>query len=440
MKNALPLTLFIVIVLLAVSAGSVAASGEPPRYTVETLTRPGGVTLERAIIVGPPQPPAGYERVAVSPATESTAASKTLTVPAYEWSFGCSATSAAMIAAYYDRASWSNMYTGPANGGVMPMDSSGWGYWTDGVGDRYAQCPLTASRNGLDGRGTRGSIDDYWVEYNSAANDPYITKGWTQHTYGDAIGDYMRTSQSAYGNTDSATVFYDWQSSASPFTCADMVSYDATDDGTYGRKLFYEARGYTVTNCYNQKTVTSGSSGFTFAMYKAEIDAGRPVMINLAGHTVVGVGYDDSGSKVYIHDTWDFNTYSMTWGGSYEGMAMQSVSIVNIACPAAANVTNLAMAKLNTTDAKLTWPAVSGADHYEIWSAANKPFFTPGSNCASPAPYACQTVTATSLTTAALGSAANNYTYVAKAVNGCGSASAALSNRAAEFEFALVKP
>ena len=38
--------------------------------------------------------------------------------------------------------------------------------------------------------------------------DPYIAGGWTQHTLGDAIGDYMKTSQSAYGNVDGSTAFY----------------------------------------------------------------------------------------------------------------------------------------------------------------------------------------------------------------------------------------
>lgn len=439
MRINLPCLLIAAIALVAVSTALASAADAPPPYATQTIALPGGTTLERALIVGPPRPPAGFERVAVSPAPESTAASKTLSVPAYEWSFGCSATSGAMIAAYYDRSGWPNIYTGPANGGVMPTDSSGWGYWTDGVGDRYAQCPLAATRNGLDGRSTRGSIDDYWVEYGSSASDPYITQGWTQHAHGEAIGDYMKTSQSEYGNVDGATVFYNWSSSSGPFHCADMPGYGADDDGSYGRKLFYEARGYTVTTCYNQKTSNNGG-GFTFAMYKAEIDAGRPVMLNLAGHTVVGIGYDDSGSKVYIHDTWDFNTYSMSWGGSYEGMAMQSVSIVNIACPAAGNVTGLAIAKVNNSEVMLTWPAVSGAAQYEIWSAANQPYFTPGGNCASPAPYACQVVTGTSLTTVALGSAANNYTYAAKALNACGGASAAPSNRAAEFEFTLVRP
>jgi cell division septation protein DedD len=101
-------------------------------------------------------------------------------------------------------------------------------------------------------------------------------------------------------------------------------------DGTYGRKLFYEARGYTVTNCYNQSTDNIIGAGFSFAQYKAEIDAGRPVLLNLAGHTIVGVGYDNATNTVYLHDTWDYATHSMTWGGSYSGMQLQSVSIVNL--------------------------------------------------------------------------------------------------------------
>ena len=109
-----------------------------------------------------------------------------------------------------------------------------------------------------------------------------------------------------------------------------MVSWNIhTRDGTYGRKLFYEARGYTVTECYNQLTDNNGG-GFTFAMYKAEIDQNRPVMINLEGHTVVGIGYDSASNTVYLHDTWDYSDHSMLWGGSYSGMNLRSVSIVNL--------------------------------------------------------------------------------------------------------------
>lgn len=307
-------------------------------FSTQTFTYSDGTTLERAVINGPPKPPPGYEleRAAVSlPEPDQAAFGKVLTVPAYDWVFGCSSVSGAMIAGYYDRNGCPNMYTGPTGGGVMPMDNSSWPTWSDGY-KTYPNLPLAASRNGVDGRTTRGSIDDYWVKYDSAANDPYITNGWTQHAWGTAIGDYMKTSQSAYYNSDGSTTFYNWVSSASQLTCSQMETLEAggkylsTLDGTYGRKLFYEARGYTVTDCYNQKTDNTVGGGFSFAQYRAEIDAGRPVMINVTGHTMVGVGYSDTGNTVYLHDTWDYSTHSMTWGGSYSGMALQSVSIVNI--------------------------------------------------------------------------------------------------------------
>jgi hypothetical protein len=146
----------------------------------------------------------------------------------------------------------------------------------------------------------------------------------------------MKTSQSAYGNKDGSTQFFTWTSSATPLTCSDMATNGISSlDGTYGRKLFYEARGYTVTDCYNQKTENVIAGGFSLAQFKAEIDAGRPVMINLfttgvGGHTIVGVGYDDASSTIYVHDTWDYSDHAMTWGTSYAGMALQSVSIVNL--------------------------------------------------------------------------------------------------------------
>jgi YD repeat-containing protein len=305
-------------------------------FSTQTTTYSDGTILSRDIISGPPKPPPGYEleRSAVAlPEPDKMMATGTLTVPAFNWVFGCSSVSGAMIAGYYDRNGFPNMYTGPTNGGVMPLDNSSWPTWSDGY-TTYPNLPLAGSRNGVDGRTTRGSIDDYWIQYGSSASDPYITGSWTQHTWSDAIGDYMKTSQSAYSNIDGSTTFYNYTSSASQLLCSEMPGYGIhTLDGTYGRKLFYEARGYTVTTCYSQRTDNLVTGGFSFAQYKAEIDAGRPVMLNLAGHTIVGVGYDDSGNTVYIHDTWDYSNHTMTWGGSYSGMALQSVSIVNLQAP-----------------------------------------------------------------------------------------------------------
>ena len=298
--------------------------------TVNTVTLSDGKILEETIIHGPPAPPPGFEaeRLAVSLPEPDSATAKSLTVPAFNWVFGCSAVSGAMIAGYYDRSGFPNIYTGPTNGGVMPLNNGSWPTWSDGD-TTYPNCPLIASKNGVDGRTTKGSIDDYWIKYDSAERDPYITGGWTQHAWGDAIGDYMMTSQSVFDNTDGSTSFWNYNSSRK-LTCDEMAS-NSFSDGTLGRKRFYEARGYTVTDCYNQYTDNQVSGGFSFAQFKAEIDAGNPVMLNLDGHTIVGVGYDDSANTVYIHDTWDYNDHTMTWGGGYSGMELQSVSIVRIA-------------------------------------------------------------------------------------------------------------
>jgi hypothetical protein len=372
MQYGLALLLMLLLALYAGDPALVRAQGvgtdtrASDYITVNPLVLENGLSVDEVIINGPPTPPPGYdlERTPVD-LPESEGALKTLTVPAFNWVFGCSAVSGAMIAGYYDRNGYPNMYTGPTDGGVMPLNNSSWPTWSDGF-DTYPNLPLAASHNGVDGRTTKGSIDDYWYKYTSE-QDPYVTGAWTQHAWGDAIGDYMKTSHYAtYGNTDGSTTFYNWTSSANKLTCADMVTNAIhTKDGTYGRKLFYEARGYTVTDCYSQKTDNTITGGFSFANFKAEIDANRPVMINIEGHTIVGVGYDDSSNTVYIHDTWDYSNHTMTWGGSYSGMGMLSVSIVNLSGSSPTVPTPiLPSGTITDTTPTYKWSKVSSATSY----------------------------------------------------------------------------
>ncbi len=95
---------------------------------------------------------------------------------------------------------------------------------------------------------------------------------------------------------------------AAKVTCHDLEMASVGDgrkasevDATYGRKLFYEARGYSVTDCFSQATDNYSVGGFSLADFRAEIDAGRPVLLNFygeagplnsTGRSVVGVGYD----------------------------------------------------------------------------------------------------------------------------------------------------
>jgi hypothetical protein len=316
--------------------------------SVRTIALPNGTNIDEIVINGPPTPPPGYIRplVAQLPEPNQAAGVNTLSeVPAFNWSFGCSATSAAMIAGYYDRHGYANMYAGPANGGVMPLDNSSWPDWVDSHGDTRHQCPLSATHNGLDGRASRGHVDDYWIYYGQPGPDP-CQGNWTEHTHGDCTGDFMETNQwinpGGGFNTDGSTTFYNYTNGA-PLPWNDMESYGIhIYDGGYGIKLFYESRGYTVTNMYNQYIYgyRGNTLGFTYSQYCAEIDAGRPVMIQLEGHTMVGLGYDNATNLMYIHDTWDYGTYTMTWGGTYSGMQHYAVTIVRMAEPEI-NVTGL---------------------------------------------------------------------------------------------------
>ena len=335
--------------VVPVATASIVAQEENSTPSVEYFSVSGsvlddGTSIDRITINGPPTPPPGVERPVVDVQALSAQASSVILseVPAYDWSYGCSATSAAMIAAYYDRTVCPNMYTGPTNGGVMPMDNGTWGHTTwpscDGEGDRsIAECPLSVTHQGIDGRPTRGHVDDYWIGYACSGPDPYSTNGWTEHILGDCAGDYMTTNKwvSAHSfNTDGSTTFYYETNGAQTPTwslVADGPPYSY--DGGVGFEQFYESRGYAVTTAYNQYIRGKGSNpalGFTYDQYKTEIDAGRPVMIQLRGHTMVGVGYDTSANLMYIHDTWDYETHTMTWGGSYADMDHLAVTIVQL--------------------------------------------------------------------------------------------------------------
>jgi len=303
----------------------------PVQWCVPTDT-PG---LVKVTIAG--KPPSNYRAPVAHPTDNSIYLNN---VPAFDWSFGCSATSAAMFAGYYDNMGFSNMYTGPTNGGVMPMDNSSWGTVVIN-GETRSQCPLSATRNNVDGRTTNGHVDDYWIKYDNTDPDPYITGGWTQHTYGDCTGDYMKTNQSAFNNTDGATSFY-FMNNGDPFS----TTYD--DDGCFGFTQFIESRGYTVTSYFNQRIqgFNGNTAGFTFAQFQQAIDAGNPVLIHITGHTMLGIGYRTIGNIVYLHDTWDYNLHEMVWGGTYGGADHGSVSVIRLQV---ALLTNLVLDDPNTT-------------------------------------------------------------------------------------------
>jgi hypothetical protein len=106
---------------------AVAETGNP--YLVMTFIDDEG--NEIVMVSVPGRPPENRVMAVAVPEPEPQLGVNALSqVPAFDWSYGCSATSAAMLFGYYDRTGYSNMYAGPTNGGVCPLDNSVWGHTT----------------------------------------------------------------------------------------------------------------------------------------------------------------------------------------------------------------------------------------------------------------------------------------------------------------------
>ena len=346
-------------------AGSLNPYGVASRnpYVVRRFLDKSGQLIDEVIVPG--RPPESY-RAPEAVILENSLATGTNTlsnVPAYYWSYGCSATSAAMLFGYYDNTGYPNVYTGPTNGGVAPMTNAVWGPSVKDSGEE-GECPLSATRLGLDGRTINGHVDDYYIAYGSTDPDPFIGN-WPEHVQGECTGDFMGTNQSLKSNTDGSTTFYYWKN-GSPFS-----DYTGSEpeyrDGCHGMNLFFQSRGYSVQSNYSQliPDYDGNTQGFTFQNYMSEIDAGRPVLIELEGHTIIGYGYNVSGSLAYVHDTWDYLSHSMTWGGTYGGMQQWGVTVF-IPSPAA-SPTPIPIPTPTTTPT----PVPSGNSSTLLWASAN---------------------------------------------------------------------
>jgi len=255
-------------------------------------------------------------------------------VPTSRWAYGCAATSAGMMFGYYDRNGYPDMYTGQTNKGVAPLRN---------VGYRTA---LVASKKGRDRNRSWGHVNDYWVSYGMSGPDPYVVKGRDEHTW-DCVADFLGTNQWRWDfigddgltdfNVDGSTALWAYSSSGEKL-------YDYVPPASaglpqtslcHGLKLFAESRGYSVIENYTQKIDTLFEDGFSFEDFKTEIDAGRAVMIQLQGHSMVGLGYNDDDSIIYVHDTWDNRLHWMEWGRSYAGLTHVAVTVLHLDEPGA---------------------------------------------------------------------------------------------------------
>jgi hypothetical protein len=111
--------------LLIINIGPAAAQ-EDHSYVAQTFIDGNGQLINQ--IVFPDKPPDIDDLSVTTPDPNINMGINIIPeVPAFDWSYGCSPTAAAMLFGWYDRNGFTNIYRGPANGGVAPLDNSLWG-------------------------------------------------------------------------------------------------------------------------------------------------------------------------------------------------------------------------------------------------------------------------------------------------------------------------
>lgn len=258
-----------------------------------------------------------------------------LAAPNYAWWYGCSPTSAGMMIGYYDRNGYAGLfYSNLLPGGLAEMNTFG---------------NPAALANGM--IASPGHIADFYKTppgYGGSGDDNAAP--W--HAF-NCLADFMGTSQDSVGSVNGSTTFW-FFTNGSKLTATDAFNFGLwQSDGMYGVGEYVQSCGYSFldpnpTNpsddmLYSRLTYDifgygQGFNGFTLANFKAEIDAGRPVLVQIEGHTMLGYDYVVGSNQILVYDTWadldgtgpwtdGQNPGTMTWNGTYHSMQMYGVMV-----------------------------------------------------------------------------------------------------------------
>ena len=209
-----------------------------------------------------------------------------LDVPAYIWYHGCGPTAVGMVLGYWDSHGFDYLIPGDATEQTEAVNQA-----ISSSGNYYDYCK---------------PIDNYG-EGPSPRPDLSEAPIGDEHP-DDSIADFMETSQSVHEN------YYGWS------------WYSKVDDAFKGYVEF-------TTPEYTAMAVNLRWGAFTWEIYKAEIDAGRPVVLLVdsnedgwTDHFVTAIGYSEvNGEQMFAcHDTWDIGVH---W---YEFKKVQSGQLYGI--------------------------------------------------------------------------------------------------------------
>lgn len=211
--------------------------------------------------------------------------------PDYHWWGGCAATSVGMVMGWHDR----NTYHGSNYGNLVPGGVAEFSTHS-GVGGIFGyRADQSARATWM--IASQGHLDDFW------GVDHYNGRPF------DCVADFIGTNQ--YPMHNGRTNIWSNQ------------FFEGIGD-------YFRYRGYSGARVQTHRIDQYGGD-FTYADFKAEIDAGRPVLLTVTGeydHMMVGYGYDYSGgiNRIMLHDTWEPGRHKMWWGGAYHTIEVPLIS------------------------------------------------------------------------------------------------------------------
>ena len=245
----------------------------------------------------------------------------------YDWWYGCWPTAAGMVMGHYDREGYAGQsYANLVPGGVAAEIETHYGPPT---GWAALVTNIIASQGHVDDFYSSSPAPGSVVAYGISGDD--VPEPW--HEF-NCLADFMGASQDACnGNVNGGASVY-FYPSGEPLHWHEMPGHSLADvSGMYGIFEYIQHCGYDVTTLHNQYILgyASATQGFTLEQYKAQIDAGRPVIVYVGNHAVCGVGYtDDDPNAILVNDTWSGGPHRLVWGGSYSGLDHYGVTVLEI--------------------------------------------------------------------------------------------------------------
>lgn len=303
-------------------------------------------------------------------------------MPEAEYMYGCVPTAMAMLLGYYDLYGYQGKDLSKIVDGKVALKSRG----TDGNSydmDAFDTVlgKLTASKEYVYRFYARDGVEttpEQELAYTFQDDNKTLkTDEW------NCLADYLGTGQFWRGADNLVSLvsyctladLYNNNYSDVRIRDGDTVRMVRYNDTTIlpGLDLYVQSRGYQldyeITGTF-QVDVAGGS--FTFNDYVKEIDSGRPVLISIQEHVMIGYGYNRKTQEIIFDDCYKVDQ-RMKWGGTYyyadADRKLESITVIGFNLN---GDVDLALVNTKKSSEKLVLNATAGGTGSDDYCVAGK--------------------------------------------------------------------